>query len=198
MRHSSVTLQGITLLTAAGLLCFGAGAANCQRGGRQAGRAAFSSSGTTGTTGSASSAMSCPAGGTSTGTGSTTTTGTTGTSTTGSTTGTTTSAVVPLRSQFLVQANNRAAAAAAAQGASAFSAQLVAANQALVRWSGSTANAQRVYIGVLDANGQVIAQQAVNQLPVQANLALTTSARYYGVRVMYANGTSSTFYSPIR
>jgi hypothetical protein len=191
MRHSLATLRGITLLTTTGLFCLGAGAAYCQRAGRQAGRLASATS----STGSTGSSTSCPTSGTSTSTGSTTVTGTT---TSGTTSSATSAFAATQRSQFLARANTRSAATSAAQGASAFSAQFTAANQALVRWSGSTANAQRVYIGVLDANGQVLAQQAVTQLPVQANLTLTNSARYYGVRVMYANGTSSTFYSPIR
>jgi hypothetical protein len=193
MKHGLTTLRGITLLTATGLFCLGAGVVQAQRAGRQAGRAATTTSGSTG------SSMSCPPSGTSTSTGSTTTTGTTttGTSTTG-TTSSTTAVAAAQRSLFVNQGFTRSAAAFAGQGASAFSAQLTSANQAIVRWSGSTASAQRVYIGVLDGNGRVIAQQAVTQLPVQANLALTSSARYYGVRVMYANGTSSTFYSPIR
>ena len=67
-----------------------------------------------------------------------------------------------------------------------------------VAWSGSTANAQVAYIGVLDANGNVLSQRAVTQLPVQANLATSSTARYVGVRVVYQNGTSTTSYSPLR
>jgi len=54
-----------------------------------------------------------------------------------------------------------------------------------------------VYIGVLDVNGRVLSQQALTQLPVQASLTLTTAARYYGVQVVFSNGTSKTVYSKI-
>ena len=57
---------------------------------------------------------------------------------------------------------------------------------------------QKVYLGVLDANGQVLSQTAITQLPVQASLPLTTSARYYGVQVVYSDGTTRTAYMPIR
>src|SRR5437763_37805 len=58
------------------------------------------------------------------------------------------------------------------QGAGLVSAQRTSTNEPTVKWSGDPSNVQRIYFATLDANGQVIEQKAVTQLPVQANLNL--------------------------
>ena len=80
----------------------------------------------------------------------------------------------------------------------AVSAQRTLANQLLLQWSGNTNNVQRVNLGVLTANGQVLDQRTITQLPVQASFSLSPAARYYGVQVVYSNGTSNMAYYPIR
>jgi hypothetical protein len=77
-------------------------------------------------------------------------------------------------------------------------AQRTAANQLAVQWTGNTSNVKAVYVAVLSADRQVLQQQAITQNPVQANLTLASTARYYGVQIVYANGTSSTTVQPIR
>ena len=83
------------------------------------------------------------------------------------------------------------------QGAGLVTAQRTSTNELTVKWSGDPSNVQRIYFATLDANGQVIEQKAVTQLPVQANLNLNNGATQLGVQIVYANGTSNTAYSPI-
>jgi hypothetical protein len=195
MKHNINTLRALTLLAAGGILCLGIGTAYAQRAGRQVSHAAVGRATTNQATTSqaAGSQAACPAG-------STSQSGTTSTTTSTAASGTTSqSSTTSISAQSSLIAAQRAARAAAAQQASGtVSAQRTASNQLLVQWSGNTSNVQRVYIGVLDANGQVIEQRAITQSPVQASLSLTASARYYGVQVVYANGIANTMYAPIR
>jgi len=168
MKHHNNTLRAMTLLTVGVLFCLGAGTAQCQRSGRVMSRAA------------AGQASACPPGSASqTNTASPTTQNSTVSGTT-------------------AQSNAARFYAPSRQGSGAVFAQRTAANRLQLQWSGDTSNVQRVYLGVLDANGQVLDQRAITQLPVQASLTLTASARYYGVQVVYSNGTSNTMYAPIR
>jgi hypothetical protein len=177
MKHSTSSLRGMTLFTAGAILCLGANVAQCQRAGRAVSRAAFgraatsqgSASQATAGQGSGSSGTTCPNGGSSQ-TGSSTTT----------------------------QSSTGSINTTSNQAATGLSASRLASNQLLVQWTGNTSNVKTVYLGVLDANGRVLAQRAVTQLPVQANLTLTASARYYGVQVVYSDGTTNTRYAPIR
>jgi hypothetical protein len=105
---------------------------------------------------------------------------------TSSSTGTTTSGVTLQSGQVT------------AQSTGAITAQRTAANSAVVQYTGSTARVQTVYLAVLDADGNVVSQREVVPSRAYATLALNSSARYYGAKVVYANGASRTTYSPIR
>ncbi|MCW3096843.1 MAG: hypothetical protein JWL77_2461 [Chthonomonadaceae bacterium] len=80
----------------------------------------------------------------------------------------------------------------------AVTAQRTAANQLAVQWTGNTSNVKAVYVAVFNANRQVLQQQAITQNPVQASLTLASTARYYGVQIVFANGTSSTTVQAIK
>ena len=194
MTHRITLSRAIALLNIGAIFCLGTGVAQCQRGGRASNRA---SSGQTATTRAAASQTSTGTGQTSTnqaaggqggscpnGAASQTGSASTATQSSASTTTSTQSA-----STFSAQSS---------QAASAVSVQRTASNQVVLQWSGNTSNVQKVYLGVLDANGRVLAQQAVTQLPVQANLPLAASAKYYGVQIVYSNGVVNTGYGLIR
>lgn len=186
-------IRAVTMLTAGLCVCLATGSAYAQRGGRSGNRTsaiaptlrsasstANSTSGststgqTTGTSGGAG----CPSGGTSSGT--STSSGTTTTAGATSSTGVT------------------AQSAATTSSTGTITAQQASASRVVLQWSGNTRNVQKIYLGVLDANYQVIDQSAVTQLPARATLSTSAAAKYYGVQVVYANGTSQIKYTPIR
>jgi hypothetical protein len=199
MHHNLISTRMLSLLAIGGVCCLLTSSAHAQRGGhRGANRASASATtgtATTGTTGSTTRAD-CPQSGSATGT---TTTGTTGTTTTGTTTtGTTTTGTTSAVSAFARSVNSQSAAQTTALASGTVSAQRTSANQLAVQWAGNTSTLKTVYIALLDANRQPLQQKVITQQPVQASLALTPTARYYGVQVVFANGTSNTMIAPIR
>ena len=78
------------------------------------------------------------------------------------------------------------------------SATRASSTSATLTYSGSTSNVEKVYLATLDANGKVIAQSEITSFPVQATLAINSSARYYAAMVVYSNGTSKTTYSKVK
>jgi hypothetical protein len=177
--NRSVRIIRFAVIAAAGFgLCLTAGAAQAQRGGRgsgPAGPARSAQSANNGSqTGQNGSTMPGQNGGCMQGNGSTTTTS-----------GTTTS-------------SSGAVALTGSTSAGTVSAQRASTNRVVLQWSGNTGSVQAVYLGVLDANMKVIDQTAVTELPVRATLATSAAARYYGVQIVYANGTTHTSYTPIR
>lgn len=178
MKFTVSTAHQLALLGAAALFVFSAGAATAQRAGRQASQTG----------------MSCPNMGSAS-----TTSSTTSAATSATTTASTFAALSGRSVQSGLTYSQRAAlGSTAASAASAFSVQRLSASQVAVAWSGSAANAQVAYLGLLDANGQVLSQQAVTRLPVQASLPLSSTARYVGIKLVYQNGASSTSYAPLR
>ncbi len=174
---------GLTLAVAS--LCLISGSAMAQRGGGGGGRQGSRSAGgsaqsnATSSTGTNTGKGSCPQGGS--GSASSTTSGTTtGTSTSSGTVATSSSGIT------------------AQQTSSAITASRVSASSVQVAYTGSVQNVSKVYIGVLDANGKVISQRAITTGSAQAVLSTNASAKYYGVQVVYANGTVNNSYKPIR
>jgi hypothetical protein len=74
-------------------------------------------------------------------------------------------------------------------------AQVNAANQLQLQWTGNAQAVRSITFGLFDANGQMLASQVVTSLPVRASFSLTPSASVYGVRVQLMNGTVGTYYS---
>ena len=67
-----------------------------------------------------------------------------------------------------------------------------------MQWAGNTSGVQSVTFGVFAANGRMLDSKVVTQTPARAALSLNSAASSYGMRVTYANGTSSTVYRPLR
>lgn len=203
MKNNSIYTRSLSLLAVGGLCCLLAGSADAQRSGRRSfgnrasAQAASSMTASTAASGTGSSAggTACPANGT----GSATTGTTTGT-TNGTTTGTASGATITSTANrsLLGSLSRSANAQSTLLGTGTVSAARSASNQLAVQWSGNTRTVQTVYIAVLNANRQVLQQRTITQLPVQANMTLASTARYYGVQIVYANGTSSTMISAIR
>ncbi len=188
MKRKTYTTLGLTLVAASGILCLLAAPGSCQRGGRQARGQSAGRAATQATTGSTTGTQSkCQSSSTSTGT--TTTSNGTTTGTTGTTTGTTTTSTGTTGTTTGTSTLSSLARARAASASGSVSAVRTASNQLLVQYAGSTASVQKVYVATLDANGQMIQQKLITQSPVQAALPLTSTARYYGVQVVYAKGT---------
>jgi hypothetical protein len=55
-----------------------------------------------------------------------------------------------------------------------------------------------IYVAVLDANQRALQQQAITQNPAQASLSVSSAARYYGVQVVYSNGTTKQMIATIK
>ncbi len=199
MHHKLINTRTLSLLATAGIFCLLTGSAHAQRSsGRRtsSNRAATAAttSGTsanatigTSTTGSASSgtSASCP------GMTSSSSTGTTGTTSTG----TTTSVISPTKS---VSAASTAATAQSTLLAASTVSATRTASQLAVQYTGTTSGVKAVYVAVLDSNQRVLQQQAITQNPVQASLSLGSTARYYGVQVVYTNGATKTLISTIK
>jgi len=168
-------LRGVVFAASVGLCCISAGSAHAQRGGGGVQSRAAASTSQTGSSTGYSMAGGCAKSGSTSSSGTTTTTGTT----TGVTTSSSTS--TPL-----------------AQTAAVLAAQRTAANAAIVQYNGNTSGVQRVYLAVLDSEGNVVSQRMVTPARAYATLTLNSSARYYGAMVVYANGTSRSTYTPVR
>ena len=197
MHHNLINMRMLSLLAVGGIFCLMAGSAHAQRssgrrvnGPRASIASTSSTSGTTSTSTSAASGTgtaSCPADSSSS------TSGTaSGTGSTGTTTGAATSSLNSLSRSTASQVQTTSL------GTGTVSAVRTAANQLAVQWVGNTSSVKAVYVAVLNANRQVLQQNAITQNPVQTNLTLGSTARYYGVQVVYANGTSSTMVSAIK
>jgi hypothetical protein len=181
MKENYRMLRGLAAAATAGLFCLSAGSAHAQTGGgRGGGVQSTRSASATGQTGSSGSSM---AGGCNK-SGSSSSSGTT--SSTGTTTGTTTSGLTS------------SSGVVAAQSTGVITAQRTAANNAIVQYTGSTSNVKQLYLAVLDTSGNVVSQRLVTPGRPIATLAVNSSSRYYGVMVVYANGTTKSTYAPIR
>lgn len=139
--------------------------------------------------------MSCPSKGSNSG--STTTTGSTGT-TSGTTTGTTPSTLSAQNNYTVLAQRLNGQGQNGASNNGGLTAQRLSTDQLLVQWNGNTNGVQRVYLATLDANQNVVQQQVVTQLPVQARLGLTSTTSQYAVKVVYANGTSQVYSASLR
>lgn len=191
MQHQPTHARLVTLLAVGGLCLLLTGSAQAQQrgGGRRSINARSSSTASTGNASpnANSGTTTCPNGSAGTSSG----TGTTGVTTTGTTlTGTTTSSASSLASGAQVQTTTL--------DSGTVSAVRTANNRLAVQWAGNTSNVKTVYVAVLGANRQVLQQTAISSNPVQASLSLASTARYFGVQVVYKNGTTSTVIDAIR
>jgi len=181
MKENYRMLRGAAAAASAGLFCLLTGSAIAQTGGgRGGGVQSTRAASATGSTGSSNSSM---AGGCNK-SGSTSSSGTT--SSTGTTTGTT------------VSGSTSSSGTVAAQSSGVITAQRTATTSAIVQYTGSTSNISKLYLAVLDANGGVVSQRLVTPGRPIATLAVNSSSRYYGVMVVYANGTTKSAYAPVR